>query len=180
MAKLFVSHSSKNKELMDSFLEFLQLGMGVERNDIFYSSSAGDLSTGEAFMKTIRRQLVDSEAVISIITEEYLKSKFCMAEMGAAWAMSKRYFPLILVPMERLKSTPLYSLQLRRLNNHADLGAVYDELLDCGVSRKRRTAEFTKHLPGFIRRVNLLSADSIQGEKSHMEKVSEQKEFNLQ
>lgn len=65
MAKLFISHSSKNKELLDSFLEFLQLGMGVERNDIFYTSSAGELSSGEAFMETIRQQMKDSEAVMS-------------------------------------------------------------------------------------------------------------------
>lgn len=165
MAKLFISHSSKNRELLDDFLEFLQLGMGVERNDIFYTSAAGDLATGETFMETIRQQLWDSEAVISIITEEYLKSKFCMAEMGAAWAMSKRYFPIILVPVERLKCTPLCGLQLRRMNSHGDLAAVYDELLECGISRKRRTAEFTRHLPGFIRRVNMLMPDIIRVEK---------------
>lgn len=154
MSKLFISHSSKNQRVLDNFLEFLQLGMGVERKDIFCTAYARDLLTGEAFMEAIRQELADCEAVISIITEEYLKSKFCMAEMGAAWAMSKRYFPLILVPLERMKSTPLSGMQLRRLNSHGDLSTVYDEFLDCGISRRRQTAEFTRHLPGFIRKMN--------------------------
>ena len=161
MAKLFISYSSKNKKMLDSFLEFLQLGMGVERRDIFCTTYAGDLMSGEAFMEAIRLELYDCEAVISLVTEEYLKSKFCMAEMGAAWAMSKCYFPLIAVPLDRLKATPLYGLQLRRLNHHADMGMVYDELLECGISRRRQTSEFTRYLPGFIRKMNQLAGGEV-------------------
>ncbi len=157
MARLFISHSSKDKIIMDSFLEFLQLGMGVERNDIFCTAYAKDLASGEAFMEAIRLELNDCEAVISLVTEDYLRSKFCLAEMGAAWAMSKHYFPITTVPIERLKSTPLSGLQLRCLSDQADLGTVYDELLECGISRRRQTAEFTVHLPWFIQRVNQIS-----------------------
>lgn len=117
MARLFISHSSKDKIIMDSFLEFLQLGMGVERDDIFCTAYAKDLVSGEAFMETIRLELNDCEAVISLVTEEYLRSKFCLAEMGAA----------------------------------------YDELLECGISRRRQTAEFTVRLPWFIQQVSQMS-----------------------
>lgn len=157
MARLFISHSSKDKIIMDSFLEFLQLGMGVERDDIFCTAYAKDLVSGEAFMETIRLELNDCEAVISLVTEEYLRSKFCLAEMGAAWAMSKHYFPITTMPIERLKSTPLSGLQLRRLDSNSDMGAVYDELLECGISRRRQTAEFTVHLPWFIQQVSQMS-----------------------
>ena len=47
------------------------------------------------FIEKIRRNLQECETVISIITEEYLESTFCLVEMGAAWAMSKHYFPLV-------------------------------------------------------------------------------------
>lgn len=33
MARLFISHSSKNKELVELFVEFLQLGMGVMKEE---------------------------------------------------------------------------------------------------------------------------------------------------
>lgn len=162
MAKIFISHSTKNKELVDVFLEFLQLGMGVERSDIFCTAFPEDLSTGEAFMEKIRYELQDCEAVISIITEEYLRSKFCLIELGAAWGMSKNYFPLTLVPFKELKDTPLSGLQMRKLDDIDGISTVYDELMECGISRKRQTAEFTKRLPEFIQTIQeLIKGDYI-------------------
>ena len=34
MAKIFISYSSKNEKLVSCFLEFLQMGMGVNNSDI--------------------------------------------------------------------------------------------------------------------------------------------------
>ncbi len=154
MARVFISYSSKDERLVEKFIEFLQLGMGVSRNNIFCTAFEETLTTGEAFIENIRKGLEDCEAVISIITEEYLKSKFCMIEMGAAWAMSKRYFPMILIPVDRLNKTPLYSMQMRKLNDSGDISTVYDELFECGISEKRQTAQFNKRLPEFIRQTD--------------------------
>lgn len=44
-------------------------------------------------MKKIRQQLQNCEAFVSLIIEEYLKSAFCLAEMGVAWGQNKRFFP---------------------------------------------------------------------------------------
>ena len=35
MKKVFISFSSKNQQLAEKFLEFLQLGMGLRRRDVF-------------------------------------------------------------------------------------------------------------------------------------------------
>lgn len=156
MAKVFISYSTKNQEIAERFIEFLQLGMGVQRDSIFCTAFSETLTTGEQFIEEIRRELVDCEAVISLITEEYLESKFCLVEMGAAWGMSKRYFPLVLVPYERLNATPLCGIQMRRLNCPEDMSTVYDELFECRVSKRRQTAEFTRRLPEFIRSVEQL------------------------
>lgn len=110
MGKIFISYSSKNKELTEKFIEFLQLGMGIGREDIFCTVSAHTLKTGEPFIEAIRKELKDCEAVISLITEDYLNSKFCLIEAGAAWAMSKRYFPLLTVPFSDLAGTLLQGL----------------------------------------------------------------------
>lgn len=162
MAKIFISHSTKNRELVESFLEFLQLGMGVDRSDIFCTSYHGELKTGEDFVETIRSQLQGCEVVISLITEEYLASNFCMIELGAAWGMSKAFFPLLSVPIERLRNTPLIGLQLRNLKKEEDLSAVYDELGRCKVRKECQTAEFTKHMPKFVSKVRQLLEGDYQ------------------
>lgn len=162
MARVFISHSSKNKELVERFVEFLQLGMGVMKEDIFCTMFPEHLTTGKEFMDKIRTELQECETVISIITEEYLQSTFCLIEMGAAWVMSKNYFPLITVPYECLKGTPLYGLQMRKLYKEDDISTIYDELYECGVRGKHQTAQFTRRLPGFIKEVEKIMSENVE------------------
>lgn len=153
MAKIFVSHSSKNVDVVKAFLEFLQLGMGVERDDIFCTSLIDNIISGEPYIEKIRSELQDCEVVIAIITKQYLESGFCLIETGAAWAMSKKYFPLSLVPFEDLDGLPLQTLQLRKLNDVQSLSVVYDELGECGARKHRQTAEFTLKVHEFIKKI---------------------------
>lgn len=53
MAKIFLSHSTKNKELVENFIEFLRLALGISRGDIFCTIAVEDLYTGENFMERI-------------------------------------------------------------------------------------------------------------------------------
>ena len=85
MKKIFISYCTKNKELAEAFIEFLQLGMGIAKQDIFCTAYLEMLETGGKFSEKIRQQLQNCEAFVSLITEEYLKSAFCLVEMGAAW-----------------------------------------------------------------------------------------------
>lgn len=158
MARIFISYSTKDQELAEHFTEFLQLGMGVQRMDIFCTSFSEALPTGDYFIEKIRTEMETCSVVISLITETYLKSPFCTAEMGVAWGMKKCYFPLLLVPYERLNATPLCGMQMRRLNSAEDISTVYDELFTYNISQGRQTAEFNKRLPGFINYVNQLQS----------------------
>lgn len=165
MGKIFISYCEKNKELIEIFMEFLQLGMGVEKEDIFCTSCRENIKSGTIFMERIRRELGDCGAVVSLITEEYLNSKFCLMEAGAAWAMSKHFFPLLLVPFSALNDTPLCGLQMRRLDWADDLGTFYDELFECQVAGKRQTAAFNKRLPVFLDKVSMLTAGEREIQK---------------
>ncbi len=154
MSKIFISHSSKNSDIVKFFIEFLQLGMGVKRDDIFCTSLLDNITSGEPYIERIRNELHDCEIVISIITKQYLESSFCLIEAGAAWAMSKKFFPLSLVSLKELDGTPLKTLQIRKLNDLETLSVVYDELGDCGVRKRRQTAEFTSKVNHFIEMIN--------------------------
>lgn len=165
MKKVFVSYSSKNQELIQAFLELLQLGMGIKKSDIFCTACPEMLPTGQSFIEEIRRRMQECETVISIITEEYLKSRFCLVEMGAAWAMSKHYFPLVMVPFENLNGTPLMGMQMRRMNSLDDLSVIYDELYQCGMLEGHQTAEFNKRASEFVSRVKKLMSDDFMIEK---------------
>lgn len=165
MARVFISYGTKNKELADHFIEFLQLGMGVQRADIFCTAFSEALPTGENFIEKIRTELEACSVVILLITEEYLKSAFCMAEMGVAWGLKKCCFPLLLVPYDQLNKTPLCGMQMRRLNNEEDISTIYDELFTHNIIHGRQTAEFNKRLPGFMSFINNLQKGNYRIEK---------------
>lgn len=43
MKKIFISYCTKNKELAEAFIEFLQLGMGIAKQDIFLHRIFGNV-----------------------------------------------------------------------------------------------------------------------------------------
>ena len=168
MKKIFISYSTKNKEIVERFVEFLQLGMGVRGSDIFCTACPENLRTGNNFVEEIRQNLKECELVISVITEEYLASSFCMVEIGAAWGMEKPYVPLLAVPYERLNGTVLQGVQMRQLDCAEDLCVIYDELYGYGILQQRQTAQFHKQLSVFldeVRKKAWVQENQDQGEK---------------
>ncbi|MGN0506933.1 MAG: toll/interleukin-1 receptor domain-containing protein [Lachnospiraceae bacterium] len=156
MAKIFISHSVEDKEIVKKFIEFLQMGMGVRRDDIFCTSYPSALPTGHAFIEKIKSELQDCEAVMFIITENYLKSQFCIAELGAAWGLGKRVYPLLLVDFGRLDRTPLKGIQMRKLNSREDISTVYDELCESGIVNKQCTSTYMEKLEVYLSAMKFL------------------------
>lgn len=96
MAQIFVSHASADKPVIDAFFDLLQTGCDLSMDDIFCSSVEGaGIETGAQFVEWISEHLKESEIVILFVTDNYLASKFCLAEMGAAWALGIEVFPLV-------------------------------------------------------------------------------------
>lgn len=155
MAKIFISHSSKNRELIKTLVEFLQMGMGISRGEIFCTSFPEELPTGEQFIEAIRQEMKNCEVVFLVITEDFLRSQFCLTEMGAAWGLGKRVYPLILVNLEKIENTPLKGLQVRFLEKSNDINAIYDELRNHNIITKTSTSEYINRLDTFIRQVKV-------------------------
>lgn len=91
MAKIFISHSTKNRELIKILVEFLQMGMGISRGDIFCTSYPEELPTGEQFIEEIRQKMKNCEVVFLVITEDFLRSQFCLTEMGLHGGSEKEF-----------------------------------------------------------------------------------------
>ncbi len=125
--KFFISHSSKDKELVLSFIDLLTKGFCVNAEDIFCTLMDDALQAGEDFIKGIKDELHDSEIVLFLITENYIASKFCIMEMGAAWAYKDNIVPLIVPSLDFsiLADTPLRTTHAYKLD---DAGAIFNGL----------------------------------------------------
>lgn len=152
MSRLFISHSSQDKEAVQQFIDFLVLGMGIPRNQIFFTSQSGTLPTGYPFIEQIRESLNICEQALCFLTPNYLRSKFCLAELGAAWLQVGKIIPLVVPPLQYsdLNDTPLSGLQMLRQDHQEDLMVLYDQLCSLGIAQTRQTAEFSRQLKRYL------------------------------
>src|SRR5579871_6867767 len=100
--KIFVSHADADKSLVTKFVDLLQLGIGVNHTDIFYSSQKGSVPNGDFFVQNIISELNTSDFVIALLSRSYFASHFCLAEAGAALsrkaAATCQFFSLVIPP----------------------------------------------------------------------------------
>jgi hypothetical protein len=131
MSKVFLSHSTKDKNLVQHYLKLLQ-GFGIHTADIYCTSLEGTITPGEQFIPNIQKNIEEANVVIPLITENYLDSLFCIAEMGAAWALKHRIYPIIVPPVtySRLESSPLKGIQAVNLTVKTDVVGIYHHLKD--------------------------------------------------
>lgn len=153
--RIFISHSSKDEPIITKFIDLvLILGMGLERKDIFCTSTHGtDIKCGLDFKEVIKKELLGSKAVIQIITRNYKASEVCLNEMGAAWLISPIVIPIVAEPFNYDVGFIHANSQQLKLNSHDNLVKLYDDHkkelflkpIDVSVLNKKIT-EFTTWL----------------------------------
>ncbi|RMP30654.1 toll/interleukin-1 receptor domain-containing protein [Pseudomonas coronafaciens] len=127
--EIFISHAVKDKKLADALVDLLQTGFGVHSDQIFCSSleSLG-IPSGVSFVDHIKNEIQSPKAVLALITPNYLASQFCLCELGAAWAMYHKLFPLLVQPLtfEDVKGV-LTGVQLTEINSAMSLSELRDQ-----------------------------------------------------
>lgn len=127
---IFISHAVKDKPLADLVVDLLQLGLDLSSEQIFCSSLEGlGIPSGLNFVSHIKEQIQSPKAVIALITPNYYASQFCLCELGAAWAMSHRFFPLLAAPLkfDDVKGV-LTGVQITPLDSAKQLSELRDTL----------------------------------------------------
>ncbi|WP_252214227.1 toll/interleukin-1 receptor domain-containing protein [Clostridium sp. VAP41] len=156
MKKIFISHSTKDVALIEKFLDFLETGMGINREEVYCTSVDGTISTGQKFIDNIEKNIRNSQIVIFIITPQYMQSKFCLAEMGAAWVLNQQIYPLIFNPLDFdvLEDTPLKGIQAKILNSEKNILSMYDELKKKEIAKDKPVTLLSRKSQNFIKELN--------------------------
>ena len=101
MKTVFISHATKDKEIIDAFVDVILVGaLSVTVDKIFCVSTDGmKIKSGEDWRNSINESLKSAKINFLIITPNYKESEVCMNEMGAAWVTSAKVLPLIVEPI---------------------------------------------------------------------------------
>lgn len=149
--KFFLSHASTDKALVEHVLDFFGSAMDIRRSEIFCTSLKGTLPPGENFIPIIKENIKDCRVVIFLITQAYLESPFCLAELGAAWALNQKIYPLLVAPVtyQDLERTPLKGVQCLKLDSKEDMGVLYDYFIK-NMFVQTDVSRFNKELTRFL------------------------------
>ena len=99
---IFLSHSSKDADIVNKFREIiLESGLSVPPDQIkFTSAEDNGVHSGISIPEDLRKFLkYETGLFIQFISSDYIKSRVCLNEEGAAWCMlPDRMFLSIIIP----------------------------------------------------------------------------------
>lgn len=129
--KIFVSHSSKDKEIVSEFCDrILRLGIGISVNDIFCTSIEDmDIKNGEDIRNHIKDNILSADFSFLLISDNYKESEICLNEMGAVWTNdgNVRYYLLPNTGFDKI-GWLCDTKKAEQLTNEIALDKLYKEL----------------------------------------------------
>lgn len=162
---VFISHASKDKEIVDAFVDvILQGGLSVPINEIFCVSTDGTkIESGEDWRNSILESLNSAKVNFLIITPNYKESEVCLNEMGASWVTNAKVLPMIVEPINyKIVGVIQKPKQIEKLLDEKSLDRIKDvlqEKLEIS-SDKIKSDRWTTKKKEFLSRVNSYLEDN--------------------
>ena len=87
--RIFISHCSSDKELFNKYKELFDFD---KKKGFFYSSSPETgIESGNELMRTINKEVSNCDTFVALITENYVRSIYCLYELNiATYLVSKK------------------------------------------------------------------------------------------
>ena len=101
--KIFISHSSRNKNYGNALVSLLT-GVGVKDDEIIFTSNdAYGIPIGQSIFNWLKSRISEKPHVLYLLSPEYYQSVACLNEMGAAWVVENKH-TMIFTPEFNLSS----------------------------------------------------------------------------
>jgi len=156
---IFVSHAAVDKEIADKVVDLLNTALGINvTKEVFCSSLEGmKIPPGKDFKHFMKEQIQEPKIVLLLISQNYLASQFCLAEVGASWALSLNAIPFLIPPVAHndMKAvlTNVHALKILDPSDWNEALAVFKKALgiDPNISRwERKRDEILENIKQLI------------------------------
>lgn len=89
--KVFISHSSANKEIAEQLCAYLAR-IGVKEKNVFCSSIIGQgVANGEKLNGAIGKAIRNSKLIVFLLSRDFLNSSYCIEELGVGWYLNQHH-----------------------------------------------------------------------------------------
>jgi hypothetical protein len=139
---VFVSHSKADRETVTRLIDTLNNGLHLPVGVFFCSSVPGmGIPNGKRFIDHIRETFEDTKLVIFLISTDFMKSPYCLAESGAAWVKSADQIVLLTPSLEPEDLARVFEgIQAGKLNDPYALNELKEKICDAVSPRPRVNA----------------------------------------
>lgn len=133
---IFISHSSKDKDFVESLVELLE-SLGFDEKTLFCSSVDGyGIGLGDNVFNTLKNLFLEHDLyVLFIHSPRYYESTVSLNEMGAAWVLKTNYFSFLTKDMSFSRMTGVVNsseiaIKVDADDAYARLNELKDKLLE--------------------------------------------------
>lgn len=169
--RLFISHSSKDKEFVQAVVELLRSALSLPSAQIRCTSIDGyRLPGGANTDQQLRKEVDEAESFIGIISPASIKSLYVIFELGARWGAGRSLIPLIAPGTNsNLLDGPLAGINALNFDNRSQIHQLIADLSsELGI-----TPEPPSLYEHYIERIFNLKKKSHQESEATEEKMIE-------
>jgi hypothetical protein len=158
MVDIFISHASDDAALVEAIIQLIEGGIGIRSDQIFCTSlEEQGIPPGVDFKDHIKAQLGEAKIVLAVVSPQYYNSAFCMCELGATWALTKKFVPLLVPPLDHtdLRGS-LFGTQVLTIDQSDKLDSMQAVVGTCAMFPEKvlrwnsRKTQFLEKLPGIL------------------------------
>jgi hypothetical protein len=148
MIKLFISHSSKDQELVERLIELVKNALHLSSSEIRCTTIDGyRLPGGAKTNEQLKREVRESPAFIGLISTAATDSMYVLFELGARWGSDRHLLPLLApgVSAEILKG-PLSEINALNCNSSSQLQQLVQDLAEVLNIRPESPAAYQRYI----------------------------------
>jgi hypothetical protein len=157
---VFISHCHADQALAEGLIDLLEAAISIEPQEIRASSVPGcKLQAGCHVDDQLHSEIAQAKVVLLIVTKQVSDSPYVLFELGAAWGLNKRIFPLTtpdvdLIDLDRVLG-PIASLHRLDLANNSECHQVVTDV--CKAINRHRKTEVDSRIAVRVERLQKLA-----------------------
>lgn len=150
--RLFISHSSRDSELVELLVALLRAALGLPASQIRCTSIDGyRLPGGVNTDEQLKRELHAADAFVGIISSESLRSLYVAFELGARWGAGRPLLPVLAPGTDpAILEGPLTGLNALNAGNRAQLHQLVTDLSDILNVRPEAPAAYERNIEAIL------------------------------
>ena len=160
---IFISHSSRDKEIIEIFVEkILRLGVGISIDNICCTSiETMGIKNGDDMRAHILNNILGCDLALLMISPSYIQSPICLNEMGAVWSTSIPDVNIFVFPDGELPKSIGWLYEVKQadlLFSKVALDKFYDKVTVM-YNLERNVAEWGRQRDGFLLAYNKIQTE---------------------